>query len=558
MYLLGLNTGVHDASAVLLRDGSLRHFAEQERISRRKHAVFQSPREAAEACLAAEGIGLDQVSAIAVGWDLPSTALGGSRRFTPEGMRRWLFPDAPAGSLPPLRWIPHHLAHAASAYYPSGFDNAAALVLDGAGETQATSLYRAGPAGLELLREWPITESLGFYYGLAAEWTGLDRHFGAGKLMGLAAYGRLREGLRLGRAADGYEITACPDDPSAGDGAAQAVGMDVPESFVKAVRAEFSAVYPYQTREGEDAISYADFAASVQDGLTEAILGLAELAHRETGASDLVVAGGVAMNCSAMGELVRRGPFERVFVPPVPTDAGVALGAALVVAAEHEPFAPTTIDHAYWSDPIDPAAALTAVTDAGLAFRELAPTALAARAAAAIAHGKIVGWARGRAEIGQRALGARSIVADPRDRRNLERLNRLKGREMWRPVAPSVAAERIGELIEGEPGHPARFMLSAMTVRPDMRHRVPAITHVDGSARPQLVDRATNPLYWQLIEEFRLLTGVPAVVNTSFNLADEPIVHTAGDAVATFVRSGLDLLVLGDLLVAREAADLEP
>jgi carbamoyltransferase len=205
---------------------------------------------------------------------------------------------------------------------------------------------------------------------------------------------------------------------------------------------------------------------------------------------------------------------------------------------------------------LDPTAAAAAVADAGLVSRRLGPAELPTLVAQAIAAGRIVGWARGRAEIGQRALGARSIVADPRDRRSLERLNRLKGREMWRPVAPSVLAEHVDELVQGPVGHPTRFMLSAMSVRPEARRRLPAVTHVDGSARPQLVERETNPGYWSLIDAFRALTGVPAVVNTSFNLADEPIVHTAANAVATFVRSELDLLVLDDLLVARSETDL--
>ena len=558
MYVLGLNTGVHDSSAALLRDGALCQLVEQERLSRRKHAVFQTPREAIQACLDAEGITLSSVDAIAVGWDIGSTPLRGSRRFTSEGMRAWLFPDEPPGSLPPLRWVSHHLAHAASAYYSGGADRAAVIVVDGAGETQASSLYRGAGGKLELLREWPITQSLGFYYGLAAEWVGLDLHFGAGKLMGLAAYGRRRDGASLHRCASGYEIAATRDDgdqPRLGADPRK-LGLDVPHTMVAAVREEFAGLYPYLPRAGEDAISYADFAATIQEALNDALYGLAAEARQLADAPDLVVAGGVAMNCSAIGRLARTGIFDRVYVPPVPTDAGVSLGAALVVAAEHDPFVPTAITHAYWSDGFTVDSAAAAVAGTGLVSRRLDADRLPAVAAAAVAEGRIVGWARGRAEIGQRALGARSIVADPRDRHSLERLNRLKGREMWRPVAPSVLAEHAGELFDGPVPEPARFMLSATQVRPDARRRVPAVTHVDGSARPQLVERATNPGYWHLIDEFRALTGIPAVVNTSFNLADEPIVYTAANSVATYLRSDLDLLVLDDLLVARSEMDL--
>ena len=262
------------------------------------------------------------------------------------------------------------------------------------------------------------------------------------------------------------------------------------------------------------------------------------------------------MNCSMIGRIIRSGIFENVYVPPVPTDAGVSLGGALVEAARHSPFTPAVVDHAYWANDITADEAAAAARAAGLVFAEVGDRDLARSVAAAVADGKIAGWARGRGEIGQRALGSRSIVADPRDRGNLARLNLMKGREMWRPVAPSVLAEHVDELMAAPPGHPARFMLSAGTVRPEARTRLPAATHVDGSARPQLVERSANPVYWEMIDGFRRLTGVPAVVNTSFNLAGEPIVATAADAVSTFTKSELDLLVLGNLLVTRSETDL--
>jgi predicted NodU family carbamoyl transferase len=559
MYILGLNIGPHDASAALLKDGALRVLIEQERVSRKKHAIFESPARALRACLEAEGISMASVDRIAFGWDLGQTVLGSNRRFTPDGIRRWLLPDLAPDAVPPLSWVPHHLAHAASGYYSSGADQAAIIVVDGAGERQATSLARGRDGKIEILREWPISQSLGFYYGLAAQWSGLHLHFGPGKLMGLAAYGRPRPGLSL--AADPaccYSIgatAACTDTEPAADDVAP-IRLEIPRSFERAVTAEFGQLYPFAPRGAEDAISYADFAASVQAGLEEAILALAAEARHQMPAATLVLAGGVAMNCSMIGRLVRSGIFEHVYVPPVPTDAGVSLGGALVEAARHSPFNPVVIDHAYWANDITADEAAAAAGAAGLVFTRLGDADLARNTARAVADGKIVGWARGRGEIGQRALGARSIIADPRDRGNLARLNLMKGREMWRPVAPSVLAERTGELMAAPPGHPARFMLSAGAVSPGARTRAPATTHVDGSARPQVVERSANPVYWDLIERFRRLTGIPAVVNTSFNLAGEPIVATAADAVATFTRSELDVLVLGNLLAARSEADL--
>jgi predicted NodU family carbamoyl transferase len=563
VYVLGLNIGPHDPSAALLRDGSLRWLVEQERISRRKHAVFESPAGAVRACLDAEGIGMDSVDVVAFGWDVGRTRLRGNRRFSPEGIRRWLFPELPPGSMPPVEWVPHHVAHAGSAYYGSGAHAAAILVVDAAGEDQATTLAAARGGRIEVVREWPVTQSLGFFYALASEWAGLGLHWGAGKLMGLAAYGRPEPGLGVRRLPAGYAVVAVDGRPlprpsSENGSAPQFRLVDMPAGLRAAMTAHFSRRFPYAAREQEDAIAYADFAASVQHALEDAALGLVEEARRQVDAPVLGLAGGVAMNCTMVGRVARSGIFGRVYVPPVPTDAGVSLGAALVAASWREPFTPTVLDHPYWSLPIESEAAVAAVGARGLAHE---PIESEARLADAVAHalvaGKLVGWARGRAEIGQRALGARSILADPRDRRSLERLNLVKGREMWRPVAPSVLAEHAGEVFEGHVADAARFMLSAEVVRPEARQRLPAVTHVDGSARPHLVDRRANPGYRATIERFRELTGVPAVVNTSFNLAGEPIVHTPADCVSTFVDSGLDLLVLGDMLVARTESELE-
>lgn len=561
MYILGLNISPHDASAALLRDGALICLIEQERISRRKHAVFESPADAARACLAEAGITLDSVDTIAFGWNIADTPLSGSRRFTPDGVRRWLFPDRKVTStMPALEWVPHHLAHAASCYYTCGEDDVAILVVDGAGETQATTLAHGSRGNIEILQEWPISQSLGFYYGLASQWAGLHLHFGPGKLMGLAGYGRPQAPIGLERRPDGYWITAADDSVShhaTGADRSKAIRLEIPAAFERSVTTAFARHYPFVPRHGEDALSYADFAATVQHELEEAAFGLALHARKRIASSTLALAGGVAMNCSMVGKLIQSRIYDRIYVTPVATDAGVSLGAALVAAARHRPFAPTHIDHPYWQSAITARSAAAAVAPTGLHCRALPEPDLARCAAAAIADGRIVMWARGRAEIGQRALGARSVLADPRDRRTWERLNTIKGREMWRPLAPSVLAEHIREIFESPVDDPARFMLAAASIRPAMRRVIPAVTHVDGSARPQLVDRATNPLYWSLIEHFRQLTGIPTVVNTSFNLAVEPIVHTAEDAVATFVQSGADLLVLDNLMIAKSESELD-
>ncbi|MEU6720221.1 carbamoyltransferase C-terminal domain-containing protein [Nonomuraea sp. NPDC046802] len=556
-YVLGVNIGFHDSSAALLRDGALCALIEEERLSRRKHAVGQPPAAAVAACLAHEGIGPQDLDAVAIGWDFRSLPLGRNKRFSPEGLRAMLFPDAEGLTMPPVRWIPHHVAHAASAYYSAGVPDAAVLVIDGAGESQATSIGSALDGEISILREWPVTQSLGFFYNAAAEWAGLG-YWGTGKLMGLAAYGRPGPGMPLRVDQGGYELLH--------DEAAKKVGVRNSAAgpllayypmVAEAVKPAFARVFPFAEREGEEPIAYADFAASVQQALEEAVLELAAELRRRVDSPVLTLSGGVAMNCTMVGRLVRSGLYDSIYVPPVPTDAGVSLGAALVVAREGERFEPTLIDHAYWGQDVTPACTDAAVAEAGLFAKRLELPELAAFVAGRIAAGDVVAWARGRGEIGQRALGTRSILADPRDRRNLERLNVIKGREMWRPVAPSILAEHAGTLIEGPLMDPSRFMLAAAPVRREAWTSVPAVTHVDGSARPQTVHRATNPAYWALIEQFRQATGVPAVVNTSFNLAGEPIVNSAADAVSTFLRGKeLDLLVLGESVVVRSEGDL--
>ncbi|WP_341720849.1 carbamoyltransferase C-terminal domain-containing protein [Micromonospora sp. FIMYZ51] len=554
-YTLGLNINLHDASAALLRDGRLVRLVEQEKVSRRKHALGQPPTDAIRELLAAEGITAASLEAVAVGWDLRRTPLGRSRRLTPEALRKTLFPHDDDLTLPPLTWVPHHLAHAASAYYPSGESDAAIIVIDGAGESQCSTIAHGRDGRIEILREWPISQSLGFFYAAASKWAGLGE-WGAGKLMGLAAYGRAGGEIPLHGRPDGYELLL-PDAPPEAGSSSGIPRMGFPAAYDQAVRRAFGCHYPYASRAGEDAIAYADFAASVQSALEDAVLGLATYARERTGASALVLAGGVGMNCSMVGRLLRSGLYDRIYVPPVPTDVGVSLGAAIVEARDAGVFTPEPIDHAYWSLGISAAQAGAAVTEAGLVSLALDEARLAALAGDAVADGRVIAWARGNGEIGQRALGARSLVADPRDRRTLERLNVIKGREMWRPVAPSVLHEHIGELIATPTGSPASFMLAAGAVRPAMRQVIPAVTHVDGSARPQDVDRATNPGYWSMIDRFRQRTGVPAVVNTSLNLAGEPIVNTAAEAVDTFLRAkDIDLLILADRVVARAPSEL--
>lgn len=550
MFILGVNTGPHDASAALLHDGHLVVMIEQERLSRRKQAFGESPAQAIGACLDAAGISLDDVSEVAVGWDVPRLCAVEGTAFDPDQFYRWLFPRDTFGSPAtlPVRFVPHHVAHAASALWTSGAEQAAILIMDGRGETQGTTIAVGNSTDITILREWDHFQSLGHFYSFAAEWAGLTQ-WHVGKLMGLAAYGNPGQPMPLVCTAKGYDL-ADPPEP------ADWVPSQYPQ-LRSYLRRFFAAEnYPYSQGDAAELMAHADFAASVQQALEEIVLHLAQIARKLTDSPNLVLAGGVALNCTMNGLLARSGLFTDVYVPPVPHDAGVSLGAALLAHRRHCAAAQTTgsmpgsrLEHAYWGPVPGADEVILALRGAGLRGVRLARDQLASRVADHLAAGRLIGWWQGRAEIGQRALGARSMLCDPRYRRNLVRLNTVKGRETWRPLAPSVLEDSVPQLFGQQLPSPANFMLCAWPVSPQARRLIPAAVHVDGSARPQVVRKDTNRSFWSVIEAFRERTGVPAVINTSFNLAGEPNVFSAHDAIATFQRGGLDVLAIGDYLV---------
>jgi carbamoyltransferase len=547
-YVLGVNGGPHDGSAALLRDGELVSMIEQERLSRNRHAFGESPRDAIAACLDEAGIELRQLREIAIGWDVPKLAETEGVNFDHDEFERWLLGAPRREPRPPIRFVAHHLAHAASAFYTSGFDSAAILVLDGRGERVATTLAAGGPGGIEILRTWGTHLSLGHLYGWAAEWAGLTM-WGTGKLMGLAAYGTPSQPSPLSCTEDGYEIVNAPPPG--------ALPQDHFLQLRSRARSHFRALnYPFEQCAGGDVMAYAPFAASIQDGLEQVLLHLATVALRHTGLEKLVLAGGVGLNCSANGKLARAGIARDLWIPPFPHDAGVSVGAAFIADRLRHPVRRARrLRHARLA-PRAPDVDLRRSPElAACVIRRLEGTRLAEEVAEYLERGLVVGWFEGRAEVGQRALGARSLLCDPRRRGALEHLNAVKGREVWRPLAPAVMAEHADRLFEGPLPSAADFMLVAWPVRAQARQLIPAAVHVDGSARPQLVRRADGD-YYRLIDAFRVRTGVPAVINTSFNLAGEPIVYSPHDAVSAFVRSELDVLVVdGQVAVKRTSLD---
>jgi carbamoyltransferase len=541
-HVLGINAVFHDPAAALLVDGEIAAAADEERFSRRKHgklpvafSTWELPEQAMAFCLAEAGLEPADLDAVAYSYD-PALALPADGDITAagwEGLRTLYVRRAPLflrTSLPGLdpakvRWVAHHVAHASSATFASGYDPCDVLVLDGRGEQASHLAGRFAGGALDVLAAQRLPHSLGLLYEDLTAHLGFRRSSDEYKVMAMASYGEpsfLEELRRLVRVGGGG-FTVQPFDLAR---FAPSLGND----------ADF-------TRQ------HADLAASVQRRLEEVLIELARWLQKRTGNRDLVMAGGVALNCVANSRLWREGPYERIWVQPASGDAGTALGAAMHVAAElGDPvrqMATAALGRG-WDD-----AALEARLQTA-AIRYERPDDVAAAVAEALARNEIVAWFQGRSEYGPRALGHRSLLADPRAASNLERLNDVKGREQFRPVAPMVLAERAAAIFDGP--LPSPFMLFTHEVRSGWAERIPAVVHVDGTARIQTVDRQEEPLVARMLERFEALTGVPIVVNTSLNTAGRPMVDDPRDALECFGSAPVDLLAIGPFLVRRPAA----
>ncbi len=568
MRILGISCFYHDAAAALLVDGQLVAAAEEERFSRIKHDN-RWPERAIDFCLATAGLRPGDLDCV-VFYEKPllkfERVLLSAVATAPRSMR--FFREAMISSLLDRLWVKaklrgrfglpgerllfceHHLSHAASAFYCSPFAAAAVLTVDGVGEWTTAALGVGEGTTLRLTDELRFPHSLGLLYSAFTAWLGFEVNEGEYKVMGLAAYGRPRYVDKV------HKVVQVDRDGG--------LYLDMSYfSFHQSLRSTYSPKFvalfgpprdPWQERVEP---YYADVAASIQRVCEETMLAMSWHLYDRTGLPNLCLAGGVALNSVANGRIAREGPFERVFIQPAAGDSGGALGAALW--AQHAVFGrPRTfvMDHAYWGQSYPPGEIRAALDAAGVVYRDLGRAAAVQEAVVErLTQGQVLGWFQGRFEYGPRALGARSIIADPRRAAIKDRVNRkIKLREPFRPFAPSVslpAAGRYFDLAEPKTAYPARFMLYVVDVLASQRERLPAITHVDGTARPQTVDAAVNPRYAGLIERFAAATGLPVILNTSFNLRGEPIVNTPTDALATFERSGLDALVLGDFLVTR-------
>jgi carbamoyltransferase len=554
MDILGINCFSHDTAAALLRDGEPVAFIEEERFNRDKHTKA-FPDSAIEFCLRQGGISIEQVDVVAfahkAGLDFRRGAADALKRLAPKRLAAQSYVDLSLARKQRdfvRRWgyrgrvanVGHHQAHAAAAFYPSGFDQAAVLTLDRGGDMLSTTFACGQGAKLETLKEIANPDSLGEVYTAITGWLGFHPNADEGKVMGLAPYGTSRYAPVF------REFLRMHDDG----------GFSVNLSWFRyqvesgpLSRRYLDLFGPPRVAESELTDHHKDVAYGVQNATEEAALHMACALHALTGSPNLALAGGVALNSVMNAKLLHETPFERIFIQPAAGDAGNALGAALHVSHAdlgHE--RRWTMEHAFFGPTYSDADLRAALERRGLAFREV-PDAAAA-AADLLADSKIVGWFQGSSEVGPRALGARSILADPRKAEMKDIVNaEVKHREGFRPFAPSVLDERGDEYFDGYATNP--FMLLVLPIREDKRAVIPAVTHVDGTGRLQSVTKQGNPLYHRLIEEFERRTGVPVVLNTSFNLRGEPIVHRPDEAVTDFVDTGMDALLLGPYLTEK-------
>lgn len=556
MNTIGISAFFHDSACCVLRDGKLVGAAEEERFSRIKHDAGV-PRAAFRFCLDQARLSIEDIDCVAY-YEQPEQKL--ARQIwmgVPAAVQRGVDPSRLSSRYPEsqirdglgysgrIEFVGHHEAHAASSFYFSGFPDAALLTVDGVGEWATTTYGRGSGADIELFEEVQFPHSLGLLYSTITSYLGFKVNSDEYKVMGLAPYGKPQyvdqiSQLIVPGEGGQYRLAMEYFDFVAGE---SMYSERLPELFGTAPR----------ERESEIGTFHQDVARSLQVVLEETLVSKVAYLHDRVPSENLCMAGGVALNCVANSKVLSLGPFQNLFVQPAASDAGGALGAAAIAHCRltgqrpaEEPMPSARLGTGYDSDTIH---SMLSATPISFADHRRDEAEMLRRVAELIADGKVVGWFQGRMEFGPRALGGRSILADPRCPDMRDRINALvKKREAFRPFAPAVLADRAGQHFELD--HESPFMLEVAQVT--SRLDLPAITHVDGSARVQTVDATAMPRFAGLLQELDRLTGCPIVLNTSFNVRGEPIVCTPWDALRCFIRARIDVLVLQDLVIQRE------
>jgi carbamoyltransferase len=558
--ILGISCFYHDAAAALLREGQLVAAAHEERFTRKRHDA-DPPTQAAAYCLREAGIGIDDLDYV-VFYDKPFvkfermlvTYLSTFPRSLPS------FTKSIPVWLKEKLWVPtvirnelgyhgevlfaeHHQSHAASAFLPSPFEEAAILTCDGVGEWATTTQGVGRGNSFELLREVRFPHSLGLLYSAFTYYLGFKVNSAEYKVMGAAPYGEPKYADKI---LD--ELVDLREDGSF----KLNMRYFAYDYGLTMTNRHFDKLFGEPRREPESKMEqfHWDMAASIQKVTEEIVLAMVRDLHARTGMKNLCMAGGVALNCVANGRIIREGPFEQLWVQPAAGDAGGALGAALFAynSVLHQPRIPA-MQHAYWGPGYTDAELRRYLDERGVPYHSYSRDEMIEEVARLLEEQAVVGWFNGRMEWGPRSLGSRSILADPRNADNWKRVNlKIKFRESFRPFAPACLADKAAEWFDIDRESP--YMLLVCPVRPGKK--IPAVTHVDGSARLQTVTREQHPEFHDLIAAFERRTGCPVIINTSFNVRGEPIVQSPEDAYLCFMRTNMDILVLGNHILRKE------
>ena len=563
MHILGITTETHDTGVAILKDGTPLGVYEEERFNREKHTK-RFPEKSLAVAFEANGLRLSDIDVVTVPWNMGPYRRTVARILTrklPHSLnllrpqarktmslgavnmplrlktalgRRYGFQN-----LPRLVQVGHHDAHAA-VFFVSPFEDATVLIMDGFGDESATSAYTGRGNRIEKLWQDDFFDSLGMLYSCVTEHLGF-KVFEEGTVMALAACGgptyldKFRDVIRL---LEGGRIAINRDY----------ISYDT-HGFLRPFTEKFLQMFgPARSREEPITDHHRDLAFALQARVEEAIIHMARELSRRHPSRNLVLSGGVALNCVANARILRDTDYEKVWVPPIASDSGVCLGSTLYyhhqVLGHRRDY---TMRHPFFGAQYTDEQITSALNAAGLSYRKLSEPELLRQVAQDLSESRIVGWFQGRAEIGPRALGNRSILSDARSLRIKDLINaRIKHREAFRPFAPAVLIERLGDFFEFD--QPDPFMTMAPRLRPDKVDVIPAAAHVDGTGRIQTVERTANPRYYALIEEYARLTGVPVVLNTSFN-RQEPIVNSPQEAISCYLRTEMDVLVLGDFYI---------
>jgi carbamoyltransferase len=580
MKILSYFHGVDPAAAIVV-DGKVLAYVEEERLIRYKHATNVFPVRSIESCLKLSGLELTELDQIIFGLDAPRYGSGdmarfyesANRQYPPDDATRrwqqrnvgWFSPQnlrkimvnalvkhfgVPPEKVPPLEFYAHHRTHAAAAFFLSPYDEALVLTIDGSGDSDCTTVWHGHGTALDVLHTIEIPHSLGWFYAAITEYLGFDAYDGEYKVMGLAAYGKenreirakLEQIVKVGPR--GFDYLVDPKYLHHGT-----------HTYSERFTDHLPELIGLPPRQGKRAIEpiHEDIAFETQRLLEETALRLVEHFQKQTGLRNLVVGGGVGLNVKMNSRFHRLDCFDHVWAFPVPSDSGLAIGAPIGQWVDATGKRPEPFDHVYLGPGYDDDDIENQIRQCGLKYTK--PGDIAAATADLLAGGKVVGWFQGRLEGGPRALGGRSILADPRSVAARDRVNAaIKFREYWRPFCPSLTIESAEKYLKKPDAAP--FMILAFEATELAKQQVPAVVHVDHTMRVQTVDKATNPRYHALLEAFEAKTGVPVLLNTSFNVKGEPIVCTPRDAIRTFSATGLDALAIGAFIVEKEVAPL--